>query len=241
MRPQENGNKLDTRWMSITDAAGKVGALFVPLVGTGGGIPAGPSEHSPALAALALQCHHFDLDDFDCEDNTSVPRVRHGGELRERLYSTLCVDGAQAGVGGIDSWGSLPMTQHRLNLKLRIRWAFAIKTFGARQPFRRSLSSAKLPSESPRASPVRGEERKKGEELRGEALGPPEPSQLARSLRLRFKPFFRPHVPADELHSATVTESVSQCEEMEVGEESGAEKQREPADEGDGGEESEGA
>ena len=80
-----------------------------------------------------MQCHHFDLSDFDCEENTNVPRVRHGGELRERLYTTVCVDGAQAGVGGVDSWGSLPLIKYRLTLKGPIEWTFAMQPFGTRQ------------------------------------------------------------------------------------------------------------
>jgi hypothetical protein len=138
VRPQENGNKIDTRWMALTDSAGKIGSLFVPLVGTGGGVP-GSKDSTLNLPALSMQCHHFDIEDFDCEENTNVPRVRHGGELRERLFTTLCIDGAQAGIGGVDSWGSLPLMHYRLNLKRKISWAFAIQTFGAR-------SVTKLPS-----------------------------------------------------------------------------------------------
>lgn len=44
----------------------------------------------------------------------------------------MCVEGAQAGIGGVDSWGSLPLTQYRLTLKKAIRFAFAILPFGVR-------------------------------------------------------------------------------------------------------------
>ena len=98
VRPQENGNKLATRWMSLTDPSSKVGTMLVSLVGDGGGLPARSAQEAAALglSSLSLQCHHFDMEDFDCEENTNVPRVRHGGELRERLYTSVCVDGAQA-------------------------------------------------------------------------------------------------------------------------------------------------
>jgi hypothetical protein len=201
VRPQENGNKLDTRWMALTDADNKVGTLFVSLVGKpcrtcvivgarafrsdasgmlalafrcfehpclhvqrdtharahapnrththasftrharrctrctgeGGGVPATSSRDvERGLPSLSMQCHHFDLQDFDCEDNTNVPRVRHGGELRERLFTSVCIDGAQAGIGGVDSWGSLPLMKYRLTLKRPIRWAFAMQCFGTR-------------------------------------------------------------------------------------------------------------
>jgi hypothetical protein len=49
-------------------------------LGDGGGIPARSEKMVEArgLPALSLQCHHFDIEDFDCEENTNVPRVRHG-------------------------------------------------------------------------------------------------------------------------------------------------------------------
>ena len=40
--------------------------------------------------------------------------VRHGGELVERDLTSVCIDGAHSGVGGIDSWGSLPLPHHRI-------------------------------------------------------------------------------------------------------------------------------
>ena len=105
----------------------------MPLFGNGGGIPLRAREEgiSQVLSSLSFQCHHFDLEDFDCEENTNVPRVRHGGELRERLFTSVCVDGAQSGIGGVDSWGSLPLMKYRLTLKAPIRWAFALQVLDA--------------------------------------------------------------------------------------------------------------
>jgi beta-galactosidase/beta-glucuronidase len=143
VRPQENGNKLQTRWMSLSDPSFKVGTLLVSLVGDGGGIPARSAEEVSwsGLPSLSLQCHHFDMEDFDCKENPNkttgsfwgiLPNVRHGGELREGLFTSVCVDGAQAGVGGIDSWGSLPLVDYRLTLKKPVTFAFALKHFGIR-------------------------------------------------------------------------------------------------------------
>ena len=46
----------------------------------------------------------------------------------------VTVDGAQAGVGGIDSWGSLPMMQHRLNGQEPCTFTFAMMFFSEGSP-----------------------------------------------------------------------------------------------------------
>ena len=112
-RPQENGNKMNTRWMALSDAAGTSGLLVV----AGRGRP------------LPMQCHHFALEDFDVKPDSMIPNVRHGGILEERQLTTLCIDGAHAGVGGIDSWGSQPLMQHRLSLETPVEWAFLLRPF----------------------------------------------------------------------------------------------------------------
>ena len=116
-RPQENGNKLETRWMALSDEEGGSGLLVVAL-----GAP------------LSMQCHHYLPEDFDVLPDSATPRVRHGAQLAERDLTLLCVDGAHAGVGGIDSWGSQPLPQHRLSFDEPIEWAFVLKPFGEGDP-----------------------------------------------------------------------------------------------------------
>ncbi|KAL1527440.1 hypothetical protein AB1Y20_016106 [Prymnesium parvum] len=123
VRPQENGNKFETRWMSLANEAMTHGTLVVS-----------------ASAPLSMQCHHFDLEQFDCYPATRTPRVRHGATLTEKDLTTVCIDGAQAGVGGIDSWGSLPLIQHRLSLDKPIEWAFVLRPFSEGDPPARCLA-----------------------------------------------------------------------------------------------------
>ena len=156
VRPQENGNRLDTRWLALGPKSGPApdkppkGCLIVSLRGHGGFM--GPEDFSSQAAgvpALSFQAHHFDLEDFDsvldgCGNGTDAfigaktrPVVRHGGDLVERDVTTICLDVAHAGVGGIDSWGSLPLPQHRM------QWRDAPHEF--------SFAIARLP---PRPSPA---------------------------------------------------------------------------------------
>jgi len=77
--PQENGNKTDVRWMSLTNDEG-VGLLVIgePLV--------------------AFSAHHYTT--ADLED------AKYSWQMERREKITLSVDMQQTGVGGDDSWGA---------------------------------------------------------------------------------------------------------------------------------------
>jgi len=81
-----------------------------------------------------MGCHHYDVDDLDCLPDSKLARHRHAADLVEREHTTLTVDGAHAGVGGIDSWGSLPLPEHRLSGDRTYEWAFAMQPFGEGDP-----------------------------------------------------------------------------------------------------------
>ncbi len=95
MRPQETGNKTGIRWFKITNAQGK-GILI-------------QSESLLSMSAL-----HFYDDDLDDGDKKAQ---RHSGELEQRKQTQLHIDYKQMGLGGINSWGSLPLEQYRLPYK----------------------------------------------------------------------------------------------------------------------------
>ena len=80
-------------------------------------------------APLSMACHHFSAEDVDAHPESTRPRTRHASELVERQVTYVTVDGAQAGVGGIDSWGSLPLSQHRLMLHEPCSWAFVVRPY----------------------------------------------------------------------------------------------------------------
>lgn len=114
VRPQENGNKLDTRWMTLRrreGASAHCGGLLVVAEGR----------------PVAMQCHQFDLADFDGPEDKKGQAVRHGGELVEKRETTLCVDAAQMGVGGIDSWGSKPLQEHMIDGQRTYEWSFRLQ------------------------------------------------------------------------------------------------------------------
>lgn len=92
IRPQETGNKTEVRWMSLRDAKGN-GLLFVA---------------DELLNASAMHFYAEDLDPGEDKKQT------HAAELRERNLTHVRIDYRQNGLGGIDSWGSLPLETYRL-------------------------------------------------------------------------------------------------------------------------------
>lgn len=87
-RPQESGNKTETRWATVHNAATGRG-LFV--VG------------DPTLDVNALLYRDNDLEDAD-----------HLFEVSPSGSTVLHLDQAQRGLGGDDSWGAQPGDAHRL-------------------------------------------------------------------------------------------------------------------------------
>lgn len=93
IRPQETGTKSDVRTWLQTDRGGR-GLLITssaPFYG-------GATRYS--IASI---------------DNGDYKTQRHSQEVEKAPYVNLLLDSAQSGVGGINSWGALPLEQHRLH------------------------------------------------------------------------------------------------------------------------------
>ena len=105
IRPQENGNKTDVRWMAITNKEG----LGFEFIG------------SPLISASA---HHQIMEDFESPGRTDG-RVREGQKMvrrhttdvKERDLTSINIDYKQQGVGGDDSWGAWTHDEYRLRDK----------------------------------------------------------------------------------------------------------------------------
>lgn len=90
VEPGESGNKVDVRWLSLTDRRG-AGLLVVG---------------QPLLSANAL---HHTTDDLQSAE--------HPHEMPVRDFVVLNVDARQQGVGGDDSWGAWPHGEHLISAK----------------------------------------------------------------------------------------------------------------------------
>jgi beta-galactosidase len=102
LRPQENGNKTDVRWMSITNDAG-MGLMF---------------EGEPLINATA---HHVIMEDLESPERTDgrhrageKPVNRHTTDVKFRDLTSINIDYKQMGVGGDNSWGATTHPEYRL-------------------------------------------------------------------------------------------------------------------------------
>lgn len=101
IRPQENGYKTDTRWLTLTDDTGE-GVLV---------------QGDPLICFAALNNTH---DDFESPGKLSQYRKdaitanTHTTDVKPGDFVNLNVDLAQMGVGGDNSWGARIHPQYRL-------------------------------------------------------------------------------------------------------------------------------
>ena len=102
LRPQENGNKTDVRWMTITNESGN-GLLFIgePLIN--------------------VTASHIIMEDLESPDRTDgrhqkgvKPVNRHTTDVIFRDLTSINIDYKQMGVGGDDSWGATTHPEYRL-------------------------------------------------------------------------------------------------------------------------------
>ncbi|HZK97474.1 MAG TPA: beta-galactosidase small subunit, partial [Prolixibacteraceae bacterium] len=114
IRPQENGNKTDVRWVAFTNDEGN-GLLSIG---------------SPLLSVSA---HHNLIEDFESPVRT-VGRVyegkevvnRHTTDVKERNLVSVNLDYKQMGVGGDNSWGARTHKQYLLTDK-EYSYSFRLK------------------------------------------------------------------------------------------------------------------
>jgi beta-galactosidase len=105
IRPQENGNKTDVRWLSITNKDG-LGLQFI------------------GLPLLSVSAHHQIMEDFESPDRTDgrgklgLKMIRrHINDVKPRDLTSINIDYKQQGVGGDDSWGAWTHDEYRLREK----------------------------------------------------------------------------------------------------------------------------
>lgn len=105
LRPQENGNKCDVRWMTLTNEAG-YGLQFI-------GMP-----------LLSVSAHHNIMEDFESPERTDGRQAkgvkviqRHTTDVKPRDLTSVNIDYKQMGVGGDTSWGAWTHAQYRLTKK----------------------------------------------------------------------------------------------------------------------------
>ena len=95
IRPQENGNRSDVRWLFITNQEGS-GIKF---------------QGNPIFNFSAF---HYLNEDFDPGESKAQ---HHAAHLKKRDLVNLNIDYGQMGVGGDTSWGAHTHPQYCLTIK----------------------------------------------------------------------------------------------------------------------------
>lgn len=98
VRPQENGNREDVRWVALSD------------------------ENNEGIMVIGCSFINFSIWHCTMED---IENTLHDYELPERDFWILNVDSLQMGVGGDDSWGALPHEEYLIKPKLH-KYRFSI-------------------------------------------------------------------------------------------------------------------
>ncbi|WP_010662786.1 glycoside hydrolase family 2 TIM barrel-domain containing protein [Marinilabilia salmonicolor] len=113
LRPQENGNKTDVRWLTITNKAG-IGLVF------------------KGKQLLEVSAHHNSMEDFESPVNSDYEKVeypdghRHTTDVVAQNFTSVDLDLGQMGVGGDNSWGAWTHKKYRLTDN-RYSYGFVIK------------------------------------------------------------------------------------------------------------------
>ena len=106
IRPQENGNRSDARWLKLTNNSKSRG---IKIVG---------------LPTVDFSVHHHIMEDFESLERTDgrhrdgdTVKNRHTIDVVKRDLTSLNIDYRQMGVGGDDSWGARTHKKYTLNKK----------------------------------------------------------------------------------------------------------------------------
>lgn len=95
IRPQENGNKTDNRWVTFTNDKGKGIKITAPDY-------------------FGFSAHHQFNSDFDAGHKKMQ---RHTTDIVKRDFININIDDEQMGVGGDNSWGSMPLEKYQIKAK----------------------------------------------------------------------------------------------------------------------------
>jgi beta-galactosidase len=101
MRPQENGNKTDVRWVALTNAQG-IGLMAI------------------GAQPLCVTARHYAKEDLE--------RAAYTFQMTRHPETYLNVDWKEMGAGGIDSWSqhAWPMEQYRIASGVEHRYRYRL-------------------------------------------------------------------------------------------------------------------
>lgn len=131
VRPQENGHHTDVRSLSLVDSKGHGLKIVADSLIEFNALP-NSIEDFDSQEATNRPYQYNNGADKSPEKRTeeimknSVRRHTHINDITPRDFVELCLDYRQQGVGGYDSWYSLPDSEHLIHANTPIKWGFTI-------------------------------------------------------------------------------------------------------------------
>jgi len=115
IRPQDNGYKTDTRWITVSNAQNN-GLLFV-------------SDSNNYLSFSALHMENEDFDTTSGLDYENSNKSKHAIDIKEKDLVQLNIDLGQRGLAGDDSWWSKPQEKYQFKGSQKHSYSFYMIPF----------------------------------------------------------------------------------------------------------------
>ena len=119
VRPQENGNRTNIRWMALMNS--EENGLLI----------SSPSQKGLSISALHMPNEDFDIsNDLNySKENKKARFSKHTSDIKEQDLVQLNIDLAQRGLGGDDSWWSKPQEKYQIKSALKHSYSFYLIPF----------------------------------------------------------------------------------------------------------------
>ncbi len=129
VRPQENGHRTDTRWVSLS---GKGGMMIVADETIGFNALRNSVEDFDTEEATnrQYQWNNFSSEEIagrnDADAKNKKPRHTHINDIIPQNYVEVCVDMLQQGVAGYNSWGARTLPEYSIPANKNYKWGFTL-------------------------------------------------------------------------------------------------------------------
>ncbi|MFV0545924.1 MAG: glycoside hydrolase family 2 TIM barrel-domain containing protein [Bacteroides sp.] len=143
VRPQENGHRTDTRWLSLTNRAGK--GLMIQAQRTIGfnalrnTVEDFDSEDSPHPYQWRNRSPEEISNKNESEAKNTLRRMSHVNDIVYRNFVEVCIDMKQQGVAGYDSWGAKVQPGYTIPADQQYEWSFTFVPISKKGDIDRSV------------------------------------------------------------------------------------------------------
>lgn len=130
VRPQENGHRTDTRWLSLTKNGKGLLVVADSLVGFNALRNSVEDFDSEEAVNRDYQWNNFNKEQIENRDPAQAknrrPRHTHLNDISPRDFVEVCIDMKQQGVAGYNSWGDRPLPQYSIYANQNYLWGFTL-------------------------------------------------------------------------------------------------------------------